>query len=141
MPELPVINSPSPTIIPATQEKQYNESYIVGLNLYTGQNPTDQSLVVTLMNYNYDTKELDPSMQTHQFKVDSVWAEAARSSLFATVMGGIIQVVALEIQEKTLLSKIEEIMQAYPEPSPEIQTQLDTLNSQLTQVQTALQLK
>lgn len=111
MSDLPQIVSSTPVVVPAVAEKTYPDLYITGLNLQTGETPTDQSLIVGLSAYNYTTKELAPRasiglISTVTFIVPNIWVEAARVPLFAQVMGGIVTVVNLMKSERDISAKI-----------------------------------
>jgi hypothetical protein len=104
---LPQIVNPNPVVIeavPAVEEYAYNESYVVGLSLTT-ESQLAQRLEVTLRPYNYaDQRLFEGSSADTTFIVSDIWAEAARSPLFAQVMGGICQVTSLLMREKYLAS-------------------------------------
>jgi hypothetical protein len=106
MPNLPRIPANKPVVIEPVEAKSYPDKYITGLGirrLPSGKQPC----VVDLHAYDFDTKELSPD-DTHfdRLEIRDIWEEAARSTLFANVMGGLIQVVFLMYQEQTLRGEI-----------------------------------
>lgn len=102
MPELQRIPSDKTVVKPATVEKIYTDKFIVGLSVVVQSDGT-QPCTVVFQAYNFDTKELsdDPST-VEQFRIDNIWTEAARSPVFAQVLGGLVQVIFLKYQEDTL---------------------------------------
>ena len=113
---LPPIVLPEPVVIPAVPEKRYDEAYIVNLWLDT-LDPTGvaQPLTITLRPYNQDTAEVFPDgSRDVQHKIDNVWQEAARVPLFAQVMGGIVTVTSLLVQERSLQTRLAALAEDEP---------------------------
>lgn len=107
---LPQIFNPAPLVvaavdvqtIPAQPEKTYPDSFLLSMNMHYPR------MVCTFRPYNYATGDVYPKDdKDFVLQIQNVGAEAARSTLFAQVMGGIVVTGDLQIREKTLLSKIE----------------------------------
>lgn len=116
MPGLPRIFNPTPVVvpgqpeqvIPAIPDQVYPDSFLIGLGVSEFNPETQtQSLTVRFRPYNYDTHSLypDSSKDTTLF-IENIWLEAAKSPVFAQIMGGIIQVASLEYQEWMLKQQI-----------------------------------
>ena len=105
---LPPIVLSEPVVIPAVPERRYDEAYIVNLWLDTlDAAGSAQPLTITLRPYNQDTAELfQDGSRDVQHAIGNVWAEAARVPLFAQVMGGIVTVTSLLVQERSLAAKL-----------------------------------
>lgn len=103
---LPRIQAKKATVIPAVAEKVYPDKYIVALGISrepSGKQPCE----VLLQAYNYDTKELCESPDAvERFQLSDIWSEAARSTVFAQVMGGLVNVVMLMYQERAAREKV-----------------------------------
>ena len=134
MSDLPRIPSPEPIIIPGqpavpeVPEQQFNDLYIIGLNLMS-QAATQQRLVISFCPYDYTSKTFpttwnDPKTQVREV-IQNVWVEAARNPSFAQAMGAVLQASTLIVQERAL---IEQIAQAIEADKPALQVQLDALH-------------
>lgn len=120
---LPRIPSNNPIIVPASEAKEFTDLYITYLRLIKAGN--NHRLDVTLHPYNYDTNEFGDGANTN-FNIPDVFTEAARVPLLATVMGGIIQVTSLLIQEKDL---VKQIASASDEDKPALQESLTAIRT------------
>jgi hypothetical protein len=106
MADLPRIPAKNAVVIEPVEAQSYPDKYITGLGIQRMSNGK-QPCAVSLHAYNFDTKELSPD-PTHfdRLEIRDIWEEAARSTLFANVMGGLIQVVFLMYQENILRDEI-----------------------------------
>lgn len=138
MPELPAINLPAPVVIAPVAEKTYPHGYIVGMSLTTRDAiGADQGMTITLRPYSQATAELYPNAFNDQsLDVASIWNEAARSGLFAQVLGGIVTVANLMLAERATMAAIAAPVD--PE-NPAATDDKAALTSQLSDIRTALQ--
>jgi hypothetical protein len=126
---LPRIPAKDPVVKDPVAAKTYSDKYIVALGIQRDKNGK-QPCMVALQAYDYDAKELSPDPEDlERFRIADVWEESARSTLFANVMGGLIQVVFLMYQERNLREQLS-LMEDGPERDAaiiqfhDIQTQL-----------------
>ena len=104
---LPVIFNPTPVTVPATSAVTFNDSFLVGLTLGQPNKDGVQGLNVRFRPYDHVSGAIYKGMDKDIIlPVANIWVEAQRSTLFAQVMGGIIQVASLELQEKDLIKKV-----------------------------------
>lgn len=109
MADLPQIQSLTPVTIPAvsTPEKTYPDLFLSTLRVITDQESMQTWAMAKLNPYNYTTKELMPNdVGCKEFRIEDVYAEAARVPLLATVMGGLLTVIDLLVKEKELEAAI-----------------------------------
>jgi len=127
---LPQITNPNPITIPASTEKSFPSAYIVGLHLITlDASGTKQQLCVAFRPYNPTTQELAPN-QAHDFSlnVNDIWPEAARVPLLAQVMGAIVNVASLLVQERDLAAKLS---RAGDTEKPALEQQLASVRTEM----------
>ena len=106
MPELPPIASPTGTVIVpavAIPEQTFPDLYLVNLRVHTDQDTMQCEAEARLQPYNYSAKQIMKDGPAQTFKIEDVWTEATRVPLLAQVVGGMTQVIALLVQEKTLV--------------------------------------
>jgi hypothetical protein len=72
----------------------------------TDPNSMHTGAMARLLPYNYSTKEILKDGKPTEFGIPDVYAEADRVPLLAQVVGGIVTVLGLLIQEKTLKEQI-----------------------------------
>ena len=119
--ELPTIYNPSPVTVPSAT---FPDNYLVGLNV--SGSPTSMTAVATFRPYSASTSTIYSHWDKDTRLSINLWATAARSTLTAQVMGGIVQLSSLLLQEDTLKKQLAK-------------TPNDTgLQAQLTSVETAL---
>lgn len=127
---LPQISNPNPITIPASAEKTFPDAYIVGLQLITlDMSGTKQRLLVTFRPYNQAANELSQS-RSHDFSlnINDLWSETARAPLLAQVMGAIVNVVNLLVQERDLSGKLSS---AGDTERPALEQQLSNVQAEL----------
>lgn len=108
---LPRITSPKPLIIPAREEKVYPDAFMTTLLIKAS--PTEPwSAQVGLHNFNYDTGEFAPSSNIVPVTIPSLQYEASRSPMVAQVLGGVITVVALLLDERRGLADLDSYTKA-----------------------------
>ena len=125
---LPVIPGSSIYVIPAVPAVaavEYPNSALVGLQLITPPGSTDlskQTIQVTFSPYNQAAGQLPPQMPfagpgTPQVPLErlapiNVWAEATRSTLFASALSSIVGYATLAVQESRLKQQIAALKKA-----------------------------
>ena len=112
--DLPVIPAAAPVVVPAQPAVTYSQSALATFSVTL--NPTDttlnnQQLNATFVPYTGPNGTIAPLISTgaqapEQFIPKNVWAEAQRSTLFAQIMGGVVQYAQLAIQEQRLNAQI-----------------------------------
>jgi hypothetical protein len=125
---LPQITNPNPVLIPAGQEKSFPDAFIVDLHLITlDPSGAKQRLRVMFRPYNQTTGELIQT-RAHDFSLDvnDLWSEAARAPLLAQVIGAIVNIANLLVQERDLLEKIA---QAGESERPALEQQLASVRT------------
>jgi hypothetical protein len=127
MANLPQIQAPQPVaieemVVPA---QSYPDLYLTSLHLTT----TDvQNLSATvyayLTPYNYTAKQIMPDALEQEFAIQDIWAEAERNPAFATVMGSLIQTIALMVKERHLVEQIASGVTGLEEQLSQIRAEL-----------------
>lgn len=123
---LPRIDAVTPVVVPAVAEKQYPDLFISRLQMLRMAGHV-LKLDVSLTPYNYDLGEFGPG-EGEMMTVNDVFAEAVRAPLVGQVMGGIIQVTGLLLQERNLL---KQIAAASEEDKPALEATLATVREAL----------
>lgn len=109
MPEMPVIQLPSPVIIPAQVERGYTIGWLLSLTLATNGSPRKQELRGVIRPHDPVADELFPSASLDvEILIDDVWAESRRCARFAEVMAGLVSVANLYVQERAMLTQLAE---------------------------------
>lgn len=128
---LPEIVLPNPVITPAIAEVVYPNGYIVRLELGTQDTQgNQQDLRVVLRPYNLSTATLYPSADEDiGHDIPDLWGEVQRVPLLAQTMSGIVTVINLLIQEKTLIQQLGTTTSE--EDKATIKASLDSIQSQL----------
>ena len=91
-------------IIPA---KTYPDLYMVNFRVSTDPNTMEAEALARFLSYNFDTKEIYAEGEASEYEIKDIWTEAERCPLVASVIGGLIQAVALLKKEQSLLAELE----------------------------------
>ena len=126
---LPSIYNPTPVTVPASQEKSYLDNFMISMQVLPPMANGKQTLICVFRPYNNSTHEMYPSTERDFRFIKEVWEESARSSMFAQVMGGILTLSSLLLQESDLAAKIKATSDA---------SQLATLGAELATVEKTL---
>ncbi len=113
-------------IIPA---KTYPDLYMTNFRVSTDPNTMEAEAVARFLPYNFETKEIYADGESTEFEIPNIWTEAERSTLVASVIGGLIQVVALLKKEKSLLAEEEMGLDVFSELA-EVRTALGILEGE-----------
>jgi hypothetical protein len=162
MAEIPRIAAATPFVVPAVGAKAFNDAALLSLVMATpplrpdrpapdlslGQSDLDgQTVSVTFGPYNFDTKQLPPSlggpmgypmpgqpgqpgMPLEVLPAINIWDEKRRSTLFAQVMEGVLTYSLLHRQELALLKQIAAFVSVGADHSA-LDTQLAAVHTQM----------
>ena len=89
---LPRIENPTPTVKPAVPEKTFPDIFVREVNI-TNDPYGPWRASVMLQPYNYDTGEVDDSVNPNYINIEDLKAEAETDVLLAQAMGAILMSV------------------------------------------------
>jgi len=113
---LPSIPGAQTFIVPATAAQTFPDSALVSLRVETPQGATDllgQTATIAFSPYSQATGKLPPvAMVPEQLPPKNIWAEVERSTLFASVLVGVVQYATLALLEWRLENAIAAAIEA-----------------------------
>ena len=104
---LPPIYNPNPISIPASEQQDFPDNYIMRLEVASPAENGEQPLRVIFRPYDHTTGKLYPTNKYDQSMITpNIFERAAASTLWANVLGGLVTCASLENHKQSLINQI-----------------------------------